>query len=201
MLLVGLTGGLGSGKSTVARMLEARGAAVFDADILAREAVAPGTPGHALVVEHFGDGILRADGTVDRRALADVVFADPMARRDLEAIVHPEVARLLVEGIQPYRNTDRIVVYDAPLIVESGFHRACDVVVVVAAPVEDQVARVMAARAMTEEEARARIAAQASAEERGTVADILVDNDGTVGALEARVEELWEELRRRAGRP
>ncbi|MBI2238345.1 MAG: dephospho-CoA kinase, partial [Actinobacteria bacterium] len=146
MLLVGLTGGIGSGKSTVARMLEARGAVLFDADRLAREAVEPGTPGYAAVVERFGRGILTADGAVDRAALADVVFADRAARRDLEAIVHPEVRRLFLEGLAPYQDTEEVVVFDSPLLVETGQHRGFDVLIVVSAPVEAQVARMVADR-------------------------------------------------------
>ena len=125
MLLVGLTGGIGSGKSTVARMLEERGAVVFDADVLARAVVEPGTPGHAAVTERFGANVLAPGGELDREALASIVFADPAARRDLEAIVHPEVLRLFAEGSEAYRETDRVVllVEHAPYLGVAGARR------------------------------------------------------------------------------
>lgn len=198
MLLVGVTGGIGSGKSTVARMLERRGAVVFDADELARRATEPGTPGHAATARRFGPGVLAADGSLDREALARRVFRDPEARRALEAIVHPEVFRLLSEGVEPYRGTNRVVVFDAPLIVETGFRSACDVVVVVSARLEDQVARVTAARGMSAEDARGRIAAQAPQEEKERVADVVIRNDGSLEDLERKVDALWEQLQRRA---
>jgi dephospho-CoA kinase len=131
---IGLTGGIGSGKTTVARMLEARGAVVFDADLLAREAIEPGTPGYERVVERFGPNVLEPGGGIDREALAAVVFADPAARRDLEAITHPEIRRLFAEGTEAYRDTDAVVVFSAPLLVETGMHTAFEVLVVVSAP-------------------------------------------------------------------
>lgn len=197
MLLVGLTGGIGSGKSTVARMLEERGAVVFDADGLAREAVAPGTPGHDAVVERFGANVLAPGGELDREALASVVFADPAARRDLEAIVHPEVRRLLAEGCEAYTDTDRIVVFSAPLLVETGMHTAFEALVVVSAPVSTQLERLLRDRGMSEEQVRARIAAQAPLEDKLAVADLVVDNDGTLGDLRERVDKLWGELQAR----
>lgn len=198
MLLVGLTGGIGSGKSTVARMLEERGAVVFDADVLAREAVAPGTPGHDAVVERFGANVLAPGGELDREALAAIVFADPSARRDLEAIVHPEVRRLFAEGCDAYRQTDRVVVFSAPLLVETGMHSAFEVLVVVSVAVETQVERLLRDRGMSEEQVRARIAAQAPLEEKAAVADVLVDNEGDLEDLERQVRRLWEDLRSRA---
>lgn len=200
MLLVGLTGGIGSGKSTVARMLGRRGAIVFDADDLARAAIAPGSPGLDRVIERFGSDILTAEGEVDRQALADRVFAHPEDRRVLESIVHPEVFRLLAEAVEPYRETDTIVVFDAPLIVETGFHEACDVLVVVSAPVEQQVTRVMAARGMTADQARARIAAQLSTEDKERVSTFILVNDGSLDDLQERVDGLWEDLRAWAAR-
>lgn len=199
MLLVGLTGGIGSGKSTVARMLEGRGAVVFDADALAREAVEPGSPGHDAVVERFGANVLLPGGALDREALASIVFADPAARRDLEAIVHPEVRRLFAEGCEAYRDTDRIVVFSAPLLVESGMHTAFEVLVLVSAPVETQIERLLRDRAMREDQIRARIAAQASLEEKAAVADVIVDNEGRLEELEQQVDRLWGELRDRGG--
>ena len=177
MLLVGLTGGIGSGKSTVARMLEERGAVVFDADLLAREAVEPGTPGHAAVIERFGADVLAPGGELDREALASIVFADPSARRDLEQIVHPEVRRLFAEGSEAYRDTDRIVVFSAPLLVETGMHTAFEILVVVSATVVTQIERLMRQRGMSEAAIRARIDAQAPLEDKAAVADFLVDNE------------------------
>ena len=198
MLLVGLTGGIGSGKSTVARMLETRGAVVFDADVLAREVVEPGTPGHAAVIERFGANILAPGGELDREALASIVFADPAARRDLEAIVHPEVRRRFAEASEAYRDTDRVVVMSAPLLVETGMHSAFDVLVVVSATPHAQIERLMRDRGMSEEAVRSRIDAQATPEARAEVADVLVENELTVEELEARVERLWADLSARA---
>lgn len=194
MLLVGLTGGIGSGKSTVARLLEKRGAVVFDADLLAREAVEPGTPGHAAVIERFGADVLAPGGELDREALASIVFADPSARRDLEGIVHPEVRRLFAEGSEAYRDTDRVVVFSAPLLVETGMHTAFEILVVVSATVATQIERLMRQRGMSEASIRARIEAQAPLEDKAAVADFLVDNEGTLEELESQVERLWNDL-------
>jgi dephospho-CoA kinase len=194
VLLVGLTGGIGSGKSTVARMLEERGAVVFDADALARKAVEPGTPGHQAVVERFGANVLAPGGELDREALASIVFADPAARRDLEAIVHPEVRRMFAEGSEAYRDSDRVIVFSAPLLVETGMHTAFDVLVVVATTVETQVARLMRDRGMSEAAIRARIAAQAPLEDKAAVADVLLDNEGPLEELEGQVDRLWADL-------
>ena len=198
MLLVGLTGGIGSGKSTVARLLEKRGAVVFDADLLAREAVAPGTPGHAAVIERFGADVLAPGGELDREALASIVFADPSARRDLEQIIHPEVRRLFAEGSEAYRDTDRVVVFSAPLLVESGMHTAFEILVVVSAMVATQIERLMRQRGMSEASIRSRIDAQAPLEDKAAVADFIVDNEGTLDELESQVERLWNDL---AARP
>jgi dephospho-CoA kinase len=194
VLLVGLTGGIGSGKSTVARLLEKRGAVVFDADLLAREAVAPGTQGHAAVIERFGADVLAPGGELDREALASIVFADPSARRDLEQIVHPEVRRLFAEGSEAYRGTDRVVVFSAPLLVESGMHTAFEILVVVSATVPTQIERLMRQRGMSEASIRARIDAQAPLEDKSAVADVLVDNEGTLDQLESQVDRLWNDL-------
>lgn len=198
MLLVGLTGGLASGKSTVASLLARRGAIVVDADELSRRAVAPGTPGLARIVETFGREVLDASGSLDRAALAAVVFADREKRRVLESIVHPEVFRLLGRVVNGYRATDAVVVFDAPLIVETGFHEACDLVVVVSSPVEAQVARVVRTRGMSEDDARRRIASQAPPTERERHADIVIRNDGTLDQLEEHVDSVWKELQQRA---
>jgi dephospho-CoA kinase len=198
VLLVGLTGGIGSGKSTVARLLEKRGAVVFDADLLARQAVEPGTPGHAAVIERFGADVLAPGGELDREALASIVFADPAARRDLEQIVHPEVRRLFAEGSEAYRDTDRVVVFSAPLLVETGMHTAFEVLVVVSATIATQIERLMRQRGMSEPSIRARIDAQAPLEDKAAAADFLVDNEGSLDELESQVEQLWNDLSTRA---
>jgi len=198
MLLVGLTGGIGSGKSTVARMLEKRGAVVFDADVLAREVVEPGTPGHTAVLERFGANVLAPGGELDREALGSIVFADPAARRDLEAIVHPEVRRRFAEGTEVYRDTERVVIFSAPLLVETGMHSAFEVLVVVSASNATQIDRLMRDRGMSEEAVRSRIAAQATPDARAEVADVLVDNEGTLEELERQVDRLWSDLSARA---
>jgi dephospho-CoA kinase len=198
LLLVGLTGGLASGKSTVAAMLARRGAIVVDADELSRRAVTPDTPGLARIVETFGPDVLDANGGLDRAALAAIVFADEKKRRALESIVHPEVFRLLDRVVDGYRATDAVVVFDAPLIVETGFDRVCDLVIVVSTPAEAQLARVARTRGMSKDDARARIASQASPAERERRADILIHNDGSLEHLEGQVQDLWEELQRRA---
>ena len=198
MLLLGLTGGLGSGKSTVAGMLHDRGAVVLDADAFAREAVVGGSDGFRRVVQRFGSGIVGANGELDRAKLASIVFADPASLADLEAIVHPEVRRLMADGIQENLDTDRVVVLVNPLLIEMGAHRDCDVVVVVSVAPETQVARSLA-RGMVEDDVRARIAAQLPLEERSRAADVLLDNEGSLEDLEREVDVLWRELMARAG--
>jgi dephospho-CoA kinase len=199
MLLVGLTGGLGAGKSTVARMLADRGAVLVDADELARRALEQGSRAYRQVCDLFGDEVVTASGELDRAAIAATVFSDPERRRALESIVHPEVFRMLAETVEARRGTDDIIVFDAPLIVETGFQDACDVVVVVTAPVEDRVARAAQDRGMTADQARARIGAQIDDAEREAVADVIIRNDGDVARLEARVDDLWERLRAEGG--
>ena len=194
MLLVGLTGGIGSGKSTVAHLLQERGAVVFDADVIAREVVEPGTPGHHAVAERFGANVLAPGGELDRDALASIVFADPAARRDLEAIVHPQVRRLFAEGSEAYRDTDRVVVFSAPLLVETGMHTAFDVLIVLSTRVETQVERLMRGRGMSEDAVLARIAAQAPMEAKAEVADVLLPNEGGLDELRDRVDRVWAEL-------
>jgi dephospho-CoA kinase len=198
VLLVGLTGGIGSGKSTVSRMLAERGAVIIDADELARRAVEPGTPGFQKVVEAFGPGVVRPDGSLDRDAVAARVFADPERRRTLEGITHPEVFRLYREEADRYRDTDSVVVFDAPLIVEAGAAEGFDVLVVVSASSDEQVRRLMAERRMSEEGARARIEAQLPLERKEALADVVIRNDGTIEDLEPQVDELWRELSSRA---
>ncbi|HSJ50479.1 MAG TPA: dephospho-CoA kinase, partial [Actinomycetota bacterium] len=169
-----------------------------DADVLAREAVERGTPGYDAVVQRFGADVLGPGGAVNREALAAIVFADAEARRDLEAIVHPEVRRLFAEAAEEHHHTGRVVVFSAPLLVETGMHTAFDVLVVVAAGVERQVERLRRDRGMSEDQVRARVAAQAPLEEKAAVADVVIDNDGPPEDLGAQVDRLWEDLRSRA---
>jgi dephospho-CoA kinase len=192
MLRIGLTGGIGSGKSTVAARFAELGALVIDADVLAREVVEPGTPGLSAVVSRFGDGVLRPDGSLDRPALAKLVFDDPPALAALNAIVHPLVAARRAE-LMADAGPDAVVVSDVPLLVETGMAGDFDAVVVVEAPLSDRLAR-LAARGMAEAEARARIARQASDEERRAVATVLLDNSGSRDELARQVDAAWERL-------
>lgn len=193
VLLVGLTGGIGSGKSTVARLLEERGAVVLDADAFARDAVRAGSEGFRRVVERFGGDVVGPDGELDRPKLASIVFGDPESLGDLEAIVHPEVRRAIADGIQTHLDTDDVVVLVNPLLIEMGTHRDCDLVVVVAASPRTQIERSVA-RGMGEDDVRARIAAQLPLEERARHADILIDNEGSVDELAVQVGRLWDRL-------
>ncbi|WP_030348041.1 dephospho-CoA kinase [Streptomyces sp. NRRL S-1022] len=197
MLTVGLTGGIGAGKSEVSRLFVQHGAVLIDADRIAREVVAPGTPGLAAVVDAFGADILAADGSLDRPRLGSVVFADPEKLAVLNAIVHPLVgarSRELESAAAP----DAVVVHDVPLLTENGLAPLYDVVVVVDATPGTQLDRLVRLRGMTEEDARARMAAQATREQRREIADIVIDNDVPLDALEKRVAEVWDDLARRA---
>ncbi|WP_427896476.1 dephospho-CoA kinase [Kribbella sp. GL6] len=187
---VGLTGGIGSGKSAVSARLAARGAVVIDSDVLAREVVARGTDGLAEVVAAFGDGVLTADGDLDRPALGQIVFGDETARRTLEAIIHPRV-RLRSAEIEQAAPADAIVVHDIPLLVETGQTDRFDLVLVVDVPVEVQVERLTAQRGMAAAEAEQRIASQASRADRLAVADVVVDNSGSLSDLDRRLDEVW----------
>ncbi len=198
MLLVGLTGGIGAGKSTVASMLADRGAVVIDADDLARRAVDRGTPGYDAVVDTFGPDVVSEDGSLDRGQVAALVFKAEDARRKLEAIVHPEVRRLFVEETGKYQGTDRVLVYAVPLLVESGLQGMFDVVVVVTAERGARLARLAAAREMSADDAKGRMAAQLPDEEREAAADMVIRNDNSIGDLERKVDELWAGLERRA---
>jgi dephospho-CoA kinase len=197
MLFVGLTGGIGSGKSTVATMLADRGAVVLDADAFARDAVERGTPGFDRVVKLFGPEVVTPGGDLDRARIADEVFADEDRRRALEAIVHPEVRRMVAEGMAADAGIDSVVVLNSPLLIETGSDRDCDLVVVVSAEPETQIRRLVA-RGMDEADARARQAAQLPLERKAELADVVLDNEGTTAELEAQVERLWEDLRSRA---
>jgi dephospho-CoA kinase len=198
MLLVALTGGVGAGKSTVADLLAAHGAAILDADDLAHRAVERGTPGLAKLVDEFGPEILDASGALNRTEMARLAFNDPDVRRRLEAVVHPEVARMFAEEVEARRATDDVLVYSVPLLVERQLADAFDVVVTVSAPLEARVARLVGSGRMTEEDARARAAAQVSDAEREAVADRVVSNAGDLDDLRAETDRLWGELRARA---
>ncbi|MFC0625222.1 dephospho-CoA kinase [Kribbella deserti] len=193
MLRVGLTGGIGSGKSEVSARLAARGAVVIDADLLAREVVAPGTDGLAEVIEAFGNNILTADGALDRPALGKVIFGDETARRRLEAIIHPRV-RVRAAEIEAAADPEAVIVHDIPLLVETGQAGRFDLVLVVDVPPEVQLTRLVANRGMSADEARARITSQATREQRLAVADVVVPNDGSLAELDARIDDLWARL-------
>jgi len=199
MLLVGLTGGIGSGKSTVARMLADRGAVVLSADAFARQAVAAGTPAFRRVVDLFGPDVVGGDGELDRAAIAAIVFDDAERRAALEEVIHPEVRRRIAEGIAAEAGSDRVVVVDSPLLIETGAHRGFPTVVVVSASPATQIARLLA-RGMSEQDARARLAAQMPLEDKVVVADVVLDNEGTEEELEAQVERIWSDLSLRAAR-
>ena len=198
MITVGLTGGIGSGKSTVSGLLASYGAVVIDADVLAREAVATGTPGLARVVEEFGTGVLGADGSLDRPRLAALVFGDPERLAALNAIVHPYVAtrRAELTTAAAAADADAVVVFDVPLLVENGLADSddYDLIVVVDASAETQLRRLVDGRGMDEDQARARMAAQANRDERRAAADVVIDNDGRLADLQHQVERLWRQL-------
>jgi dephospho-CoA kinase len=203
MLRVGLTGGIGSGKSEVSRRLAALGAAVLDADKAAREVVAPGTPGLAQVVDAFGPGVLASDGSLDRPGLGKIVFGDEAARAKLNGIIHPLVRaymRAAEERAIADGGASAVIVHDIPLLAEGGQARSSgfDLIVVVDVPPELQVERLVRQRGMTAEDATARMAAQATREQRLAIADIVIDNSGPLADLDSRVKEAWTELRARA---
>jgi dephospho-CoA kinase len=188
---VGLTGGIGSGKSTVARLLERAGAVVVDGDAIARELVVPGSAALEAIVARFGTGILRPDGTLDRPGLADIVFPDPAALADLDGIMHPRIAARSAELLaEAERSGAPVVVYDMPLLVEQGGADAFDVVLVVQAPEPVRLAR-LAVRGIQVADARERMRRQASDAERAAVADVVLDNSGDLAELEAQVERAW----------
>jgi dephospho-CoA kinase len=191
---VGLTGGVASGKSTVSRMLDELGAVLVDADVLAREVVAKGTPGLEEVVEAFGPEILTDDGELDRPAMGAIVFADAEKRRVLEGIIHPRVRERGAE-LEASAGPDDVVVHDIPLLAETGQAAGFDAVIVVDVPTELQVQRMVELRGMSRGDAEARVAAQASREERLAIATHVVDNTGALEDLRRRVTELYHELR------
>jgi dephospho-CoA kinase len=191
VLVVGLTGGIGSGKSTVSALLAARGAVIVDADAIVRDVQQPGTPTFTAMVERFGPGIVGPDGSLDREAVADIVFGDPDALADLSRIVHPEVGAEIARRMQELEPTDHVVVLDVPLLVESKNRYPVAGLLVVDLDPEVAVTRLVAARGMREDDVRARMARQAAREERLARADRVIDNGGTVEELEAQVDAAW----------
>jgi dephospho-CoA kinase len=190
MILVGLTGGIGSGKSTVSAALAERGAVIVDADAIAREVQAPGSPVLAKLAERFGDGVLQADGALDRPALASIVFSDPEALKDLNAIVHPAIGAESNRRVLEARTTERVVVLDIPLLTENP-REGLQGIIVVDVPVETQVERLVRFRGFDEADARARIAKQADREQRLATASFVVDNSGALDALIPQLDALW----------
>ncbi|MEU2875955.1 dephospho-CoA kinase [Streptomyces sp. NPDC007070] len=197
MLSVGLTGGIGAGKSEVSRLFVEHGAVLIDADRIAREVVAPGTPGLAAVVEAFGPDVLAGDGSLDRPKLGSIVFADPDKLAVLNSIVHPLVGARSRE-LEESAAEDAVVVHDVPLLAENGLAPLYDLVIVVDAAPETQLDRLVRLRGMTEEDARARMAAQATREKRREIADVVIDNDVPLDELRERVDQVWDDLVRRA---
>jgi dephospho-CoA kinase len=197
MVEVGLTGGIGSGKSVVSGMFREMGARIIDADVLAREALEPGTPAYSETVRLFGRRILGSDGRIQRKALADIIFRDPAKRAQLEALVHPRVfseeARLVREITE--RQPDAVVLFDAALLIESGAHRRMDRVVVVWCRPETQLLRLMEKVGITREEALMRIAAQMPLDEKKRHATYVVDNDGSLERTREQVERIYRELK------
>jgi dephospho-CoA kinase len=194
--VIGLTGGIGSGKSTVARLLAALGAPVVDADVLARRVVEPGQPAYEDIVHEFGKDVLLADGTIDRKQLGARVFADAAARAKLNTITHPRIAALAQAEVARHVAAGApVVIYEAALIVENRLHQAMDGLIVVAVPVEVQVARLCARDGVDEAAARARLAAQAPLADKLAAATWVVDNAGTLEHTRAQVERIWSELR------
>ncbi|RWZ61364.1 dephospho-CoA kinase [Labedella populi] len=197
MRVIALTGGIASGKSTISRRLAELGASIVDADVLSREAVAPGSPGLRAVAERFGQAVLTDDGSLDRPALGAIVFSDDSARAELNAIVHPEVRRLAAARLSEIGRADpeSIAVYDVPLLVETGVDHSFDLVVVADADARTRVDRLVVIRGLDRGEAERRVAAQASDEERRAVADVLIDTTGSIDETTAQVDALWNELR------
>ena len=201
MIVVGLTGGIGSGKSAVSRLLVGHGAVVVDADLVAREVVEPGTPGLAAVAERFGPSLLRPDGALDRAALGRLVFGDPAALAALNGLLHPLIAARTSELVEQARTDGaRVLVHDVPLLVENGLAPLYDAVVVVAVTPMTQLDRLVRLRGMDEGDARARIGAQAVLADKLAVATHVVHNDGPIRDLPPQVAQLWAELEGAGGR-
>ena len=196
-----MTGGIASGKSTVARKLVERGAVLIDADEIARQVVEPGTPAWGKIVEHFGREILLSDGRIDRTSLAAVVFNDRTKLALLNEITHPEVMRRIADRMEELKDGDDVVIVDVPLLAEVGADEMFESVVVVVAPETEQIERLRASRGMSEEEALARIASQFSAQQRTAIADWVITNDGSLEQLEREVDRLWNFLQAKRGGP
>jgi dephospho-CoA kinase len=196
VLVVGLTGGIGSGKSTVSALLAAKGAVVVDADAVVRDQQRPGTPVFDAMVERFGQGIVAADGSLDRGAVADIVFADPEALAELNAIVHPAVGAEIARRMEELSATDAVVVLDVPLLVEATRGYPLAGLIVVDVDPDIAVERLVLERGMREEDARSRISRQASREERRARADVVIDNGGTLSDLARQVDAIWEWIER-----
>lgn len=191
-MIVGVTGGIGAGKSTVAQLLAAKGAVVIDADAIAREVVEPGSPVLDELVAAFGNDILREDGTLNRARLAAAAFADPGGADRLNAIMHPKIAAVAAQRLASSQAA--VVVYDMPLLVETGQQSLVDHVVVVDVPEDQQVERSVGSRGFAEEDVRRRMDAQATREQRRAVADTVIDNSGSITDTTQQVDELWRTL-------
>jgi dephospho-CoA kinase len=196
MLLVGLTGGIASGKSTVSAMLAEQGAEVIDADHIARQVVMPGTPAWCKIREHFGPGVLHPDGQLDRQALADIVFADKSKLALLNEITHPAIFARIADRLEAHHDQDVVVILDAALLIEAGLAEGVDVVIVIHSPREIQVER-LAAKGVGQTDARNRIASQLEPEKRLARADIVIDNSGSLEDLGRQVDKIWKELQAR----
>ncbi len=190
---IGLTGGIACGKSTVAAMLVRRGALLVDADQIAREVVLPGSPVLAQVAERFGQAVLLADGSLNRKKLGEFVFGNAAARKDLEAILHPPIRAIMKERMSRYEreHPDRLVVVDVPLLYESGLQHMFSEVMVVYVPKEIQVERLMKRDGLSPEQAAERLNAQMPIEEKKKLADVVIDNSGTLEHTERQIEEFW----------
>ena len=199
MLLVGLTGNIGSGKSTVAQLLSERGATIIDADVLARRAVEQGTPGHRAIVERWGSSILAADGSLDRAALRRIVFGDQAELEQLNSLVHPEVERMRSALVELARDRgDRLVVCDVPLLFERRMTESFDRIVLVDAPRPVRLERLVRERGLRETEGMDMIVSQMPAELKRARADFVIDNDGTITQLDQRVTDVWSAVRQEA---
>jgi len=194
VLLVGLTGGIGAGKSTVAALLAERGAIVIDADSIVRDLQRPGTEVHRRIVELLGRSVVRPNGDLDRGAIAEIVFSDEEKRAALNAIIHPDVMLVIADRIEQLKDTDTVVVLDVPLLVEVGGGEGLDLIVVVEAEEHLRVSRLARDRGMRPEDARARMSAQATAEERAALADVVIRNDDDEADLRKQVDTLWERV-------
>ena len=193
MLVLGLTGGIGSGKSTVSALLEAKGAVIIDADRVVRELQQPGEPVFEAMVEAFGDGIVATDGTLDRQAVADLVFGDDEKLATLNGIVHPAVGVRMAEQMAALADTDEVVILDVPLLVEKGGYDTAGTIVVDVDP-DLAVHRLVEHRGFTADDARARMARQSSREDRLAKADVVIDNSGAVEDLAPQVDDLWARI-------